>query len=223
MREPVIQEGRCGGLEWAACATTYPGQMRSGDAFLVQKTEAGVLVAVVDGLGHGEEAADAAEQALASLGRTAGHSLVRSFNACHETLRGSRGAVMTLAVLDPDRSQLAWLAVGNVDAVVLRRPRWGLPQTSCAVTLRAGVVGDRLPPLREATVAMAAGDTLIAVTDGIFPSFLDDLDLSLDARALARRVHRCYSRTDDDALVLVARSGVAERCTEQRVSAPPSR
>ena len=218
-----MQDGRCGRLGWAACAAAYPGQMRSGDAFLVQETEAGVLVAVVDGLGHGEEAADAADQALASLGRTAGYSLVRSLTACHDTLRGSRGAVMTLAVLDPERSQLAWLAVGNVDAVVLRRPRWGLPQSSCAVTLRAGVVGDRLPPLREATVAMAPGDTLIAVTDGIFPSFLDDVDLSLDPRALARRVHRCYSRMDDDALVLVARCGVPEGWTEGRVTAPTSR
>ena len=217
----MIQEGRCGTLEWAACATAYPGQLRSGDAFLVQETEAGVLVAVVDGLGHGDEAADAAAQALASLGRTAGRSLVHSLTACHDTLRGSRGAVMTLAVLDPDRSQLAWLAVGNVDAVVLRRPRWGLPRTNCAVTLRAGVVGDRLPPLHEATVAMAAGDTLIAVTDGIFPSFLDNVDLSLDARTLAGRVHRGYSRTDDDALVLVARSGT-DRWTGPPVTVAPS-
>ncbi len=210
MGEPVMRDGRCGRIDWAVCTTAYPGQMRSGDAFLVQMTAAGVLIAVVDGLGHGDEAADVAEQALASLGQTAGHSLVRLLSACHDTLRGSRGAVMTLAVLDPDRSQLAWLAVGNVDAVVLRRPRWGLPQTSCAVTLRAGVVGDRLPPLREATVAMAPGDTLIAVTDGIFPSFLDDVDASLDTRALAVRLHECYSRIDDDALVLVARVGASQ-------------
>lgn len=200
----MIQEGRCSKLGWAVCATAYPGQMRSGDAFLVQETESGVLVAVVDGLGHGEEAADAAEQALASLARTAEHSLIRSLTACHDTLRGSRGVVMTLAVLDPDRSQLAWLAVGNVEAVVLRRRQAGR-QGSCSVVQRAGVVGDRLPPLREASVAMDAGDTLIAATDGILPSFLDDVDLSLDARALAVRLHGRHSRSDDDALVLVAR------------------
>ena len=199
-----MQDGRCGRLGWAACAAAYPGQMRSGDAFLVQETEAGVLVAVVDGLGHGEEAADAADQALASLGRTAGYSLVRSLTACHDTLRGSRGVVMTLAVLDADRSQLAWLAVGNVEAVVLRRRQAGR-QGSCSVVQRAGVVGDRLPALRESTVAMAAGDTLIAATDGILPSFLDDVDLLLDARSLAVYLHGRYSRTDDDALVLVAR------------------
>lgn len=201
-----MREGRCGTIEWAVCTTAYPGQLRSGDAFLIQMTAAGVLVAVVDGLGHGDEAADVAEQALASLGRTAELSLVGSLTACHNALRGSRGVVMTLAVLDPERSQLAWLAVGNVDAVVLRR-RHGRSENGCAVVLRAGVVGDRLPPLRDATIAMATGDTLIAVTDGISPAFVDDVDLSLDVRAQARGLHRRYSRIDDDALVLVARCG----------------
>lgn len=207
MGEPVVQEGTCGGLEWAVCATAYPGQRRSGDAFLIQQTGAGVLVAVVDGLGHGEEAADVAEQALASLESTAELSLVRSLTACHDALRGSRGVVATLVVFDPLRSQLAWLAVGNVDAVVLRPRSWGSLQSSCAVALRPGVVGDRLPPLREGTVTMTAGDTLITVTDGILPSFLENVDVSLDARTLARRLHQCYSRMTDDALVLVARSG----------------
>lgn len=202
-----MREGRCGRIDWAVCTTAYPGQMRSGDAFLVQMTAAGVLVAVVDGLGHGDEAADVAEQALASLERTAELSLVGSLTACHDALRGSRGVVMTLAVLDPERSQLAWLAVGNVDAVVLPRRRPGRTERGCAVVLRAGVVGDRLPPLRDATVAMAAGDTLVAVTDGISPAFVDDVDLSLDVRAQARGLHRRYSRIDDDALVLVARCG----------------
>lgn len=205
-----MREGRCGTIEWAVCTTAYPGQVRSGDAFLIRRTAAGVLVAVVDGLGHGDEAADVAEQALASLGRTAGLSLVASLTACHDALRGSRGVVMTVAVLDPERSQLAWLAVGNVDAVVLRRRPPGRSASSCAVVLRPGVVGDRLPPLRDATVPMTTGDTLIAATDGISPAFVDDVDLSVDVRDQAYGLHRRYSKIDDDALVLVARYGAPD-------------
>lgn len=217
-----MQEGRCGTLEWAVCATAYPGQARSGDAFLVQPSRAGVRLAVVDGLGHGEEAADVTELALASLRETAEESLVRSLTACHDALRGSRGVVMTLAVLDQHGSQLEWLAVGNVDAVVLRRRRAGQRPARFSVPLRAGVVGDRLPPLREATVAMSAGDTLISVTDGISPAFPDDVDLSLKPPALARGLHRRYARNDDDALVLVARGGAPARWTGPPVTAAPS-
>ena len=204
-----LQEGRCGGLEWAACATAYPGQVRSGDAFLVQETEGGVLVGVVDGLGHGEEAADVAERALASLRMTAGQSLTRSVTACHGTLRGSRGVVMTLALLDLAGYRLTWVAVGNVDAAVLRSAWRGGPVNRRSVPLRPGVLGDRLPPLRETAVDLAPGDTLVAATDGISRAGFDAVDPSLAPGIQVSRLHRAYARGDDDALVLVARCRAA--------------
>ena len=202
-----LQEGHCGPLEWAAFATAYPGQLRSGDNFLVQETEGGVLVGVVDGLGHGEEAADVAERALASLRMTAGQSLTRAVTACHGTLRGSRGVVMTLALLDLVGYRLTWVAVGNVDAAVLRSAWRGGPVDRRSVPLRPGVLGDRLPPLREATVELARGDTLVVATDGISSASFDEVDLSLAPCTQVRRLHRGYARGDDDALVLVARCG----------------
>ncbi len=210
MAEPVLWEGRCGRLDWAVYATAYPGQVRSGDGFLVQETEAGVLVGVVDGLGHGEEAAEVAERALASLRETAGQSLVRSVTACHAALRGSRGVVMTLVLLDPDLVRLTWVAVGNVDAAVLRSPSAAGPTDRYSVPLRAGVLGERLPPLRESTVDLGPGDVLIAATDGVSPAFLDAVDTSLPVQALACRVHTDHAQGRDDALVLVARCGRAE-------------
>lgn len=205
MSEPVVRQGRCGPLEWATCATPFPGEERSGDAFLVQATAEGVLVAVVDGLGHGKEAADVAERALASLRGTGGQSLVASLTACHADLRGSRGVVMTLVAIDVDGCSLGWVAVGNVDAALMRlRPHAGMTK-SWSVPMRGGVVGDRLPPLRESTVPLAAGDTLVMATDGVSAAFPDGVDLSLEGPALARRLHQRYARSDDDALVLVAR------------------
>lgn len=205
MREPVVQEGRCAGVEWAACATAAPGERRSGDAYLVQETGAGVLIGVVDGLGHGDEAADVAERALASLRETAGRSVPQSLTACHKTLHGSRGVVMTVAALDLGAMCLTWAAVGNVDAALLRRRPRGGGVDRWSVPLFGGVLGDRLPPVRESTVDLAMTDTLIAATDGVSPDFLDGVDLSLRAEALARRLHTRFATGDDDALVLVAR------------------
>ena len=112
---------------------------------------------------------------------------------------------MTLAALASDRLHLSWVAVGNVEAAVLRPHRVGGVTSRRSVLPRAGVLGDRLPPLRESTVDLAAGDTLIAATDGLSPALLDAVDLSLEPHALARTLHRDYARADDDALVLVAR------------------
>lgn len=202
---PAVEEGTCRSLAWAACWTAYPGQARSGDAFLVEPTEAGVLVAVVDGLGHGEEAADVAERALASVYETAGQSPERILSTCHATLHGSRGAVMTVAYVGPDL--LHWVAVGNVDAAVLRPGRLGAPVRQWSVPLRAGVLGDRLPQLRDATVDLSPGDTLVVATDGLSPDFLDGVNPILPPRDMAERLHRTFARGDDDALVLAVRCG----------------
>lgn len=204
MAEVTVHEGRCGVLEWAVCATPYPGQPRSGDAFLVTGAGGGVLIGVVDGLGHGEEAATVAERALESLRQTAGRSLISCLTACHVALRGSRGAAMTLVALDPDGERLVWVAVGNVDAAVVRAGHDGVT-SRWLVPMRGGVVGDRLPRLRESSVNVTIGDALIAATDGVTPDFVDVADLSLETPDLARRLHAVCARADDDALVLVAR------------------
>lgn len=205
MADARLEAGRSGALEWAVCSSAYDGETRSGDAFLMEETQGGVLVGVVDGLGHGDEAADVAELALASLRRTAGRSLVASVTECHEALRSSRGAVMTLATVDGNGRGLTWLAVGNVDAAVVRGDSTGRGLQRWSLALRAGVVGDRLPPLQEATLELAPGDMLVAATDGLSPAFVDGIDPLRDARTVAASLHRGYATGDDDALVLVAR------------------
>lgn len=209
MAEPALQEGRCGDLQWAVCASPYPRQRRSGDAFLVHGTDDRVVVAVVDGLGHGEEAADVAEQAVASVREAAGKAPVDCVTACHRDLRGSRGVALTVVAIDPLAGQLAWVAVGNVEAAVLRRGRNGQPMSRSTVPLRGGVVGDRLPPLRDSTASIAPGDLLLCATDGLAPAFLNSVDVSLAPPVLARRLHAAYARADDDSLVLVARRAAA--------------
>ena len=203
MGEPELTTGECGSLEWAACATAFPGQRRSGDAFLVRATGTGTLVALVDALGHGDDAADVASRALASLRETAGRPLPESLASCHVALRGSRGAAVTLATIDRVHRTVTWAGVGNVEMAVLRRARGGRLHRR-SVTLRGGVVGDRLPPLRQSSEPIADGDALIGASDGLGTNFLDSVDLSLPPAALARHLHRSHAKDSDDALVFVA-------------------
>src|SRR2546427_6905214 len=65
-------------IEWGVASLALPGEAESGDRHLVKPVGTGVLVAVVDGLGHGAEAAAAAQAAVAALERHATESPVRS-------------------------------------------------------------------------------------------------------------------------------------------------
>src|SRR5256885_9190382 len=58
-------------IEWGVASLALPGEAESGDRHLVKPVGTGVLVAVVDGLGHGAEAAAAAQAAVAALERHA--------------------------------------------------------------------------------------------------------------------------------------------------------
>src|SRR5256884_8695143 len=104
---------------WGAAPRSLPGQAQSAYLHLVKPVGTGVLVAVVDGLGHGAEAAAAAQAAVAALERHATESPVPLIERCHRALQGTRGVVMSVAVLGrPDRS-MTWLGVGNVEGLLV--------------------------------------------------------------------------------------------------------
>jgi hypothetical protein len=54
-------------IEWGTAQSVLAGQSVSGDRYLLRPYPDGLLVAVVDGLGHGEMAAAAADIAVATL------------------------------------------------------------------------------------------------------------------------------------------------------------
>src|SRR5689334_3735657 len=122
-----------------------PGEERSGDLAVFVPTTAGALTCVIDGLGHGPEAAEAAEICAATIREHAEASARELLNACHAALTDTRGAVMTAAWFDLDQSTLAWAGVGNVDARLVRSG----PQLREEVALVfGGVLGYRMPNVR---------------------------------------------------------------------------
>jgi negative regulator of sigma-B (phosphoserine phosphatase) len=209
-------------IEWGVATLALEGEAESGDAHLVKPIPDGVLVAGVDGLGHGPEAAAAAQAAIGILDRYAHEPLLLLVGRCHEGLRDTRGVVMSLASFHRFDGTMRWLAVGNVDGRLLPADANALPRSK-ALLLRSGVVGYQLPPLRESHLPVTPGDMLILATDGIRSDFSQGLILG-DPRAadpgvddgrppagrtppqqIADRILAEYRKATDDALVLVVR------------------
>ena len=194
-----------GSLEWSLAARTLDGGPHSGDQAVVKPFPGGVLAAVLDGLGHGQDAAYAAKLAIVELERHATESPVALLRRCHAALRGTRGVVMSLASLDTRAHTLSWLGVGNVEAVLVRaQPARGPAREH--VMLRGGVVGHDLPPLQVFTIPVAPGDCLTFATDGVRTDFITAVVAGgpPPARQATDLLSR-YAKETDDALVLVAR------------------
>jgi negative regulator of sigma-B (phosphoserine phosphatase) len=192
-------------IEWGVASTPLKGNTESGDSYLVRHFAGGALAAVIDGLGHGSEAAEAARGAVATLEERPSESVIFLLQQCHQRLQGApRSVVMTLASFNFTENTLACAGVGNVDGVLMRAdPRAVPPQES--VLPRRGLVGGRLPPLHGTNHSLKPGDLLVLATDGIRPGFHVDLRPDLAAQAIADTILQQHSLGTDDALVLVVR------------------
>lgn len=192
-------------VEYEVAAFVRPGHHDSGDRHLVCRGSAGeILIAVVDGIGHGAEAATAANAAIDVLTASSDTPVISLVQRCHEALRAGRGVVLSLASIDPERGMMTWIGIGNVQGILIRAGarRGSVHET---LLLRGGVVGSQLPPLQAAVLPFANGDTLVFATDGIASNFADDLSSLESPRRAADRILQQHCRGNDDALVLVAR------------------
>lgn len=192
-------------VEWSVAARALQAEAPSGDLAVVHPFPHGTLVAVIDGLGHGAEAAHAAKLAAAELGRHAADSPIGLLRRCHKALRGTRGVVMSLASFNTRDDTMTWLGIGNVEAVLVRAQPSHYPLRE-NVMLRGGVVGHDLPPLQAFVVPVARGDCLTFATDGVRTEFITAVAASgpPPARQAPDLLSR-YAKETDDALVLVAR------------------
>ena len=192
------------GVELGVACATLPGQSTSGDRYVHERFTDGVLLALVDGIGHGPEAAAAAETACAILKTHAADPVIALAERCHGGLRFTRGVVMSLAAFDLRHNLLTWLGIGNVQGVLRR---FGMPTdgTEELLLLRAGVVGSQLPPLRASVLPIVPGDMLVLATDGVESGFALRITTWEAPLRAAQEILDCYNKGTDDALVLVAR------------------
>jgi phosphoserine phosphatase RsbX len=189
-------------IEWYAATRPFDGALVSGDLEVVVYYPGGALVAVIDGLGHGPEAAQAAGVAAAVLRQRAAEPVADLMGLCHEALRPTRGAVISLASFNAATSTVTWLGVGNVAGLLLRHAPRELPARE-DLLLRPGVVGYRIPRLRPARHSVRRGDLVVLASDGIKTNFNRGLATGRPIDAIATGILHHYGRANDDALVLV--------------------
>jgi negative regulator of sigma-B (phosphoserine phosphatase) len=203
--DPHLSEDWPAALEVGWAGEPIAGEERSGDKAVFAPYEGGGLVALIDGLGHGGPAADAAELAAEVLTRHATLPPQELLERCHAELRGTRGAVMTLAWFDLVHARMDWAGVGNVEARLMRV--WDPPGARhLGPVVLGGVVGFQIPRLlRTTTVELGPGDSIAMATDGIAADFSAVLDPALPPQAQAERILREHGKGSDDALAVVVR------------------
>lgn len=187
-------------LEWGVAMRPFSGEPESGDLAVIESCAEVTLVAAIDGLGHGPEAATAARMAAKVIEEGIGEGVTALVERCHRALDQTRGASISLATIDAADNTMTWVAIGNVEGRLVERRR-----PSRAIFPAAGVAGVELPQLQPETLGLRRGSTLIFTSDGVQSSFSDSLAASGSPQQVADRILGEHGRSTDDALVLVVR------------------
>ena len=183
----------------AVAARPYPGETVNGDAWQVDWHGPVCRIALVDGLGHGPQAAIAALAALAALADEPALDPVDAVHCCHDALKGTRGAALLVVSIDVSRGQLVGAGAGNVEARLCQDG-----EAKQLMTDR-GIVGSVLPRVRPVEMALAPDWLLLMYTDGIKKRFdaASQFEAAPDGNQLAQTILNEWGRATDDATVLV--------------------
>jgi len=99
---------------FSAVSRPHPEERDSGDEYFIKRYNDNIFVAVIDGLGHGFFAKEAAQEAKKYLEYSYKKPIKQIFNEVDEVLRKTRGAVMSIALINKSDKKLTYSGIGNI-------------------------------------------------------------------------------------------------------------
>ncbi len=194
-----------GALHVAGMAVPYPGERLCGDAWICDCGPERTVLLLVDGLGHGWEASEAAQEAVATFRKRLHSNPGELLGYIHEALRKTRGAVAAIAEIRPREGVLVYAGVGNISAVVLSKG------ASRSLVSHNGTLGVATSRVQEFKSEWPADGVLVVHSDGLHSRW--DLSASTYPGLLSRHpaliggaLLRDFRRERDDASVVVVKA-----------------
>lgn len=181
----------------------FPGENEIGDGWSVRKFGNCVVLMVVDGLGHGPNAAEAAREAERVVSAIKDCTPTAILQDCHDALKKTRGAAMSVAVLDAEKQLLHYAGIGNVAAAIVSSG------VSRSLTPHNGTLGHQMHRIQQFSYPWNPDSILVMHSDGLNTRWnLGDYPgiWSKQPALIAGLLYRDFVRGRDDVTVLVAKN-----------------
>ncbi len=176
------------------------GEKYNGDNYFLQRFEDKTIAAVIDGLGHGQPASEASTEARLYLVENYKKPLDVIINGLHARLKSTRGAVISIALIDDEKGELEYVGIGNVLTMVFNSP------TPIKPVNYTGSLGYMLRNFRVFQYPWVKGNIIIMTSDGISERYDSNRDpnfLKKHPIIIANTILKEYGNAHDDATVLV--------------------
>jgi anti-sigma regulatory factor (Ser/Thr protein kinase) len=180
------------------------GELVCGDGWGMRATRDQSFFMVVDGLGHGIFASDAAREAERVFAESHATSAANILHDCHDALKKTRGAAAAVAGISLEKGTLTYAGIGNISAVVIdSKSRRGIASHN-------GTLGHQMHKIQEFTVPWNQASILIMHSDGLGTKW--DLNqypglANKHPSIIAAMLYQDFSRERDDVTVMIAKNG----------------
>jgi anti-sigma regulatory factor (Ser/Thr protein kinase) len=179
------------------------GEVECGDGWGTRANVDRSFFMVVDGLGHGILAAEAAREAERVLADSHALSAAAILSDCHDALKKTRGAAGAIAEISQDKGTLKFAGIGNISATVLDH------DSRRGIASHNGTLGHNMHKIQEFTVPWNKDSILIMHSDGLGTKW--DLNqypglASKHPSIIAAVLYRDFQRERDDVTVMAAKN-----------------
>jgi len=173
-----------------------------GDGWYVIRDPGRTTILVVDGLGHGPEAAKVQLEAIRIFRKDPNGDPAEIIRTLHAGLRSTRGGVAAAAVIDEDRGRVTYAGAGNILGQIITGS-----ETVKMVSLN-GTLGNDIRKIQDFSYSWETGALLVMYSDGL--SMQWDLEnypglRQKDPALIAGVLYRDHTRGTDDVTVLIVK------------------
>jgi anti-sigma regulatory factor (Ser/Thr protein kinase) len=174
----------------------------NGDSFVIKKWDESALIAIIDGLGHGQFAHRASQKSREYIEDHYDQPLEDIFRGVDRSCRATRGVVMTIVRFDWLKEKMKIANIGNIAVRVFEN---SFPMK---IVYRRGIIGRNAPKPIVTEHDWQTSSIMILHTDGITSHWgFEDISQSLNKTAmdLAQNLLSKHAKDNDDATVLVVK------------------
>lgn len=193
-------------IEFAGLTTPIAGEHACGDNLAVEINGDRCIALLADGLGHGPQAAEAANEAVRVFHAYSNESPASLITRMHDALKKTRGAAAAVAEIRPMSGTLIYAGVGNIAGSILSNT------LSRSLVSHNGTLGHVMARVQEFKVEWPKDGVLVMHSDGLQSRW----DLSRYPGLLGRQpaliagvLLRDFRRERDDSSVLVLKGAAS--------------
>jgi anti-sigma regulatory factor (Ser/Thr protein kinase) len=195
----IFSEKKDNIIQTSVYSRPKPGFKSNGDAYFIRRYEDYAIVAVVDGIGHGDKASEASKIALKVIEDQFRDELEQVVLTIHRRLHGSRGCVMGIVRMSKE-GKIEYLGVGNI------RTQIYTPEMYKRLVSFDGLLGSNIRTLRTDRLTLSRPCLVVLHSDGVATfNFEDKRIVYRPVMEIAKESFEKYKKSSDDATLLIAR------------------